>query len=78
MVMSLNTDHLIKVLLTLERSLKAMERAELDLQLQLKAAFQESHIPLFVDILSWLVIPSSFHEQIKEQNYLVLQVGGLS
>ncbi|OQY31726.1 MAG: hypothetical protein B6241_13265 [Spirochaetaceae bacterium 4572_59] len=35
---------------------------ELDLQLQLKAAFQESHIPLFVDILSWMVIPESFHQ----------------
>lgn len=46
---------------------------ELDLQIQLKEIFQESSLPLFVDILSWCVIPESFQDEIRSHHHLQLQ-----
>ena len=38
-----------------------------------RTAFRESNIPLFVDILSWRLIPESFHQEILNQKHIELQ-----
>jgi len=39
----------------------------------LKEAFQESILPLFIDVMNWEWIPESFHEQILNGGYVILQ-----
>ena len=46
---------------------------EWELQSRLKAAFEESRLPLFVDILSWALIPESFRKEILNQRHIVVQ-----
>ncbi len=41
---------------------------------KLKEAFDESNLPIRVDVLDWARVPASFHREI-ERVYVVLQVG---
>jgi hypothetical protein len=39
--------------------------------MDLRDAFNESDLPILVDILDWVLIPESFHTEIK-RNHLIL------
>ena len=40
---------------------------------EIRSAFRESNIPLFVDVLSWQLIPESFRQEILNQPHIELQ-----